>query len=324
MINEITLVLDWTPNTLHTGFYVAQAQGVYERLGLRVVFLSPDDTGSAASAGNAADTMSPSARVAGGQATLGLCPSEAVIAYHVAPEGPRLVALATLQQRNTSAVVTLQQGSCTCPAQLDGHTYAAYGTPLECDLISHMIRHDGGRGDFRAITPPLLDVPATLFTGQADAAWVYLGWEGLLAERAGIPLNVFRLEDYGVPYGYAPVLVAHPQTLRQHPGALSAFVQGSALGFEFAAHNPDEASRILTETAGHPGLADRDFVLASQQAVGREYLTREGRWGVMTSARWSLYWNWICQQHLCKNIHGDDVSRESVDANQMFTNQFLL
>ena len=33
---EITLVLDWTPNTNHTGFYVALEEGYYEDAGLKV------------------------------------------------------------------------------------------------------------------------------------------------------------------------------------------------------------------------------------------------------------------------------------------------
>lgn len=34
------------------------------------------------------------------------------------------------------------------------------------------------------------------------------------ARRKGVDLNVFKLEDYGINYGYSPLLVAHPETLR--------------------------------------------------------------------------------------------------------------
>src|SRR5690242_12410510 len=33
-LTKVTLALDWTPNTNHTGFYVAQAQGWYAAQGL--------------------------------------------------------------------------------------------------------------------------------------------------------------------------------------------------------------------------------------------------------------------------------------------------
>jgi NitT/TauT family transport system substrate-binding protein len=105
---------------------------------------------------------------------------------------------------------------------------------------------------------------------------------------------------------------------------MCAFVQGSALGFEYAAHNPVDAARIMIEIAPHPSLTDYEFVLASQLKVAKNYLTREGRWGVMTSAHWASYWDWICEQHLFKNSFGDDVSHKSADISRMFTNQFLL
>jgi hypothetical protein len=50
--------------------------------------------------------------------------------------------------------------------------------------------------------------------GEADATWVFMGWEGVEAEQRGLPLNVFRLEDFSIPYGYSPVLLAHPNTIQ--------------------------------------------------------------------------------------------------------------
>lgn len=37
----ITIALDWTPNTNHTGFYVARSKGFYKDAGLEVQILSP-------------------------------------------------------------------------------------------------------------------------------------------------------------------------------------------------------------------------------------------------------------------------------------------
>lgn len=41
-----------------------------------------------------------------------------------------------------------------------------------------------------------------------------MGWEGVEARRKGIELNEFKLEDYGIPYGYTPVLAAEMDSLR--------------------------------------------------------------------------------------------------------------
>jgi len=37
---------------------------------------------------------------------------------------------------------------------------------------------------------------------KSDATWVFMGWEGIEAKRRDVELNVFKLEDYGIPYGY--------------------------------------------------------------------------------------------------------------------------
>ena len=43
---EITFCLDWTPNTNHTGLYVAQALGFYEEAGLDVMIVQPPENGA--------------------------------------------------------------------------------------------------------------------------------------------------------------------------------------------------------------------------------------------------------------------------------------
>jgi len=44
---KITFCLDWTPNTNHTGLYVAQAKGYYEEAGLDVEIVQPPENGAA-------------------------------------------------------------------------------------------------------------------------------------------------------------------------------------------------------------------------------------------------------------------------------------
>ena len=39
-------MLDWTPNTNHTGLYVAQANGYFEEAGLEVEIVQPPEDGA--------------------------------------------------------------------------------------------------------------------------------------------------------------------------------------------------------------------------------------------------------------------------------------
>ena len=47
-LTEVTICLDWTPNTNHTGLYVAQAQGYFEEAGLDVSIVQPPEDGATA------------------------------------------------------------------------------------------------------------------------------------------------------------------------------------------------------------------------------------------------------------------------------------
>ena len=50
--------------------------------------------------------------------------------------------------------------------------------------------------------------------GKADATWIFLGHEGVQAEMEGVRLNVFKLSDYSIPYGFTPILIGNPETMR--------------------------------------------------------------------------------------------------------------
>jgi len=63
-------------------------------------------------------------------------------------------------------------------------------------------------------------------------------WEGVAAQHAGLELNVFKFEDYNIPYGYSPVVAAHPDTLASQPDLMCSFLAASARGFEWAASEP--------------------------------------------------------------------------------------
>ena len=45
-LKNVTLCLDWTPNTNHTGFYVALQQGYYKDAGLNVKIVQPPENGA--------------------------------------------------------------------------------------------------------------------------------------------------------------------------------------------------------------------------------------------------------------------------------------
>ncbi|PRY40877.1 NitT/TauT family transport system substrate-binding protein [Spirosoma oryzae] len=310
MPTRIRLALDWTPNTNHTGFYVALANGNYEKADLQVELISPD-----------ADDykLTPARRVAAGEADLAIAPSESIISFQT--NNVPMLAVAAVLARDASAIVTLKQSGLDRPSRLDGKVYASYNARYEDEIIRQLIINDGGRGQFVSHKPARLDIWHALLTNEADATWIFLPWEGVEAEQRDIQLNQFLLEDYEIPYGYSPVLAAHSDWATENADALRRFLSATAEGFAFAVRDPDEAARILFDTAAHPSLTSLDFLEKSQQVASGYYLDAEGQWGVMRRDIWNTFVNWLIRNHLLNHPDGDLI--QQYDVSRLYTNDYL-
>ncbi len=312
MPDTLTLALDWTPNTNHTGFYVAQAKGWYRDVGIDVRITHPgeDDYGT-----------TPARKVAEGRADLAIAPSESILSYRIAAEPVPLRAIAAVLARDASAVVTLASSGLDRPSALDGRTYASYEARFEDAIVQAMVRADGGSGDVQISYPRKLGIWDTLLAGDADATWIFDPWEGVQADREGVALNRFTLADYGIPYGYSPVLAVREDLIDQNADALRSFLRASRRGFIWAADNPDAAADLLIQHADHATLADTEFVRQSQRAIAPYYMDEGESWGTMRSDVWESFVGWLTDRGLIVDRAGNPLPTPAPST--LFTNDLL-
>ena len=306
-LRQVTVALDWTPNTNHTGFYVAKAKGWFAEAGLEVSLKSPSEfEGSYAGELNTdaeKDFPTPCGKAAAGLADFAMNSPEGCVGWNTPPPGskrPKLKAVAAMLQAQTSAIVTLKSSGLDRPAKLDGKIYASYAARYEGRIVQKLLQADGGSGEYQEVPHSFLQVWDVLQQGGADATWVFMGWEGVEAKLKGVELNAFYLQDFGIPYGYAPVLMATPALLESEPAMVKAFLAAAAKGFEFAAAEPEEAAALLIAgSQAENGIRlDEVLVQASQKELASAYLDAEGKWGRMTEARWSEYLDWLSEAGL--------------------------
>lgn len=86
-LQKVSVVLDWTPNTNHTGLYVAKEKGYFKQEGLDVNIVKPGETG--------ADQL-----VASGKAEFGVGYQEGITQARI--QGVPIVSIAAIIQHNTS------------------------------------------------------------------------------------------------------------------------------------------------------------------------------------------------------------------------------
>lgn len=285
-MKKFTIALDWTANTNHTGFYVAKSQGFYEELGLDIIITTPEVDNY---------SLTPAKKVVLGQADMALCPFESVVSYRTKATPFDAVAIATIFQEDVSAIASLAGSEIQRPADLDGKVYASYKARYEDEIVRQMIKNDGGSGDFKISYPEKLGIWDTILEGSSDATWIFRNWEGVRAENEGVALNLFKMSDFGVPYGYSPVVLASKKSVSENEGDYARFLETTKKGYLFAQDNPADAVTCFA-----PFVAEQDKninLLQSQKFTSSFYGTMK-TWGVLDKHKVQQYLDWLVKNKL--------------------------
>ncbi|MFD1851305.1 ABC transporter substrate-binding protein [Oceanobacillus bengalensis] len=296
-LEEITLVLDWTPNTNHTGLYVARDKGYFEEEGLDVEIIMPGEAG--------ADQL-----VASGQADFGVSYQEGITMARI--QGVPIVSIAAVIQHNTSAFASLADSNITAPKDFEGKSYGGWGSPIEEAVLDSMMQQEDANVDeVEIVNIGDTDFFAAMEQG-IDFAWIYYGWTGVEAELRNEPINTVYLTDYSEKLDYyTPVLSTNEKMIEEKPETIKKFVSAVSKGYQLAIDNPEEAADILIEAV--PDL-DAELVRASQEWLAPKYQDDAPRWGEQKLEVWENYSNWLYE---------NDLLEAELDAEKAFTNEFL-
>lgn len=298
----ITVVLDWTPNTNHTGIYVAQAKGYFEEAGLNVEVVQPPEDGAV--------TL-----VASGKAQFGVSFQDSLAPAFVGGNPMPVTAVAAVIQHNTSGIISRAGEGMDTPRGLEGKKYATWDLDVEKATIRDVMTADGGDFDKVALIPSTVtDEVSALRSGSVDAIWIFYGWAGVACEVAGLPTDYFEFADIDPVFDYyTPVIIGCNSWLEYNPDTAKAFLAALSKGYTYAVENPREAADILMEAA--PELkTNAELVYASQEYLANEYIADAARWGTFDPDRWAAFFGWL-------NDNG--LLEEKIDPAFGFTNEYL-
>ena len=299
---KITFVLDWTPNTNHTGLYVALAKGYFEQAGIEVEVVQPPEDGAEVLVGS-------------GRAQFGVSFQDYIAPALVGQAPLPITAVAALVQHNTSGIISRSGEGMDTPAGLEGKKYATWDLPVEKATMEHVVKADGG--DFskvELIPSTVTDEVSALESRSVDAIWIFYGWAGIACEVAGLETDYFAFADIDPVFDfYSPVVIANDSYLADHPDTARAFLAALAKGYEFAVENPEEAAAILMEAAPELGSNEK-LVVESQKYLSQQYIADAGRWGEFDAARGDGFYAWLNENGLVE---------EEIPAGAGFTNDYL-
>ena len=299
-LEEITFVLDWAPNTNHTGIYVADAKGYFEDAGIKINIVQPPEDG--------AEIL-----VASEKAQFGVSFQDSMLPALVGANALPIEAVAAILQHNTSGIISRAGEGMDRPKGLEGKKYATWDLALEKATIKDVVEADGGDYDkIEMIPSTVTDEVSALQSKSVDAIWIFYGWAGIATEVAGLDTDYFAFKDINEALDfYTPVIIGNSQWMEEHQELTKAFLSAVKKGYEFAIENPKEAGEILCEAA--PEL-DEELVQASQEYMKDQYQADAKSWGYIDPQRWNAYYNWINEKGL---------SEEKVPENIGFTNEYL-
>ena len=296
---KITVVLDWVPNTNHTGIYAAKALGYYAEENLIVEIIQPSEGGSAD-------------LIAAGKGEFGISYQEQVTYARTATEPLSVIAIAAILQHNTSGFASPSDRNIKSPKDFEGRIYGGWGSPMEDAMLKGVMQKYGA--DFSKVE--IVNIGASDFltsvSKDVDFAWIFYGWDGIAAKLKDYPLNFMLLQDLDSRLDfYTPVIIASEDTLSNNPGLVKRFLRATQKGYDYAVKNPAEAAEILVKEV--PGL-DKNLIAASQEYLSGQYLSDSARWGYMKPEIWDTFSGWMFENNL---------TPKKLDVQKAFTNEFL-
>jgi putative hydroxymethylpyrimidine transport system substrate-binding protein len=230
-----SLMLDFTPNAVHTGIYTALARHYDLANGIHLQVRIPGESTDAIS-------LLTAGRV-----------NFAILDIHdlaIADEqGHDLVGIMALEQRPLASVIA--QPHFRSPKQLDGHTIGVTGDPSDLAVLDSVVAGAGGKpATLKTVTIGYNAVP-DLVSGKVAAATAFWNDEGVQLSHQTPPYHVFRVENFGAPSYPELVVCTTAAFLHGHPNLTRGLARTLADGYEYVLQHPLDGERYLeSEVSG--------------------------------------------------------------------------
>jgi putative hydroxymethylpyrimidine transport system substrate-binding protein len=297
-LREVRVRLDWTPWVPHAAFYAADRLGYFREEGLHVSMYVPPDPEATTHL------------VAQGRDDFGISyMTDTILARE---QGFKVVSVAAIVPHPLNCIMTLKKSGIVTPRQLLGKTIGTTGVASDDAFLDWIFdRNAVPRASVRRVNIGFNLAPA-LKSGKVSAiVGAYWPWEGIKLDQEGFPVNVMKLQEYGVPDYYELILITRDDLAARDPQLVRKLLHALAKGDRYVSANPDEAVEIL-------GSVSRDlspaFLTSAMHAMlpliqrprGRE-LWQDGR-------QWSEMVQFMVRAGLVKR---------PPDARSLYSNDFL-
>lgn len=292
-----SMVLDWYPNSDHGGIFTAIRHGYFAQHHIAMTAHVPSDTSAQIKL------------VAAGHADFGISYETDLLAARA--QGIPVQSVMCIMQHPLDTVMALRSSGITQPRDLTGKTVGMAGDPSDIPIVKAVMADDHASISQTHMVNVGYNLLPALFSKRVDAVvGVYWTWEAIQARMKGHPVNVLRVEKWGVPNYCELVLVTSEKTIKTRPAFVRNTVQAMQQGYAYAEAHPDYAWQALN---AQDKTLDRALVLQSLRLL-RPVVTGAPTIGNQDLAQWRHYAAWL---------YANKLISSPVDAAKAFTNRFL-
>ncbi len=299
-LEKVTLMLDYTPNTNHSGIYLANEKGYYRDAGLYVDIIEPASGGVEQA-------------VAASRAQFGVSFSENVIPARA--QSIPIVSVAAIMQHNTSSLFSLTKDNIKRPKDLEGKTYGGFDGPLEAALVKALVACDGGDpSKVKFVNIGAVDFLVGMEQDAFDFAWIFDSWDGVRTkevEKKAVNTIPFAEHRDCIPDWYTPVLITSEKLIKERPDLVRKFIEATSKGYDEAIANPAAASAALLKGAPE---TDKALAEASAKFIATRYVDKGRRWGEQDTEIWVKFEAFLRKAGLIE---------KQVDVKPAFSNDYL-
>jgi ABC-type nitrate/sulfonate/bicarbonate transport system substrate-binding protein len=272
---EASLLLDFTPNGVHAGIYLALAREYDNAEGVELEVRAPSASTDALRL------------LQGGRADM------AILDIHdlglARQEGADIVGVMALVQVPLASV--LAQPEIERPRDLEGRRAGVTGLPSDVAVLRSVVAGDGGDPEAVKATTIGFEAVKALLAGRVAGATAFWNVEGVALRAERPDMREFRVDEYGAPAYPELVLCVTRRALEQDRAVVEATIRALQRGYTQAQADPESAVTALIDADS--GL-DRAAAQAQLDAVGPAWTAGARAYGELREdvleawARWDV------------------------------------
>lgn len=298
-LRKVTLILDWTPNTNHTGFYVAKEKGYYEELGLDVEIIQPSEGSSLQ-------------LLAAGKGDFAVSYQEDLTYARTSDSPLPVMAIGTIIQHNTSGFASPKEKGIETVKDFEGKVYGGWGSPSEQAILKAVMEKNGA--DFSKLTT--VDVGTEDFfiatKNNLDFEWTFEAWTNIEAKLRGFDINYIPVRDLDPALDYyTPIIATTEDTVNNKKDLAKKFMEATTKGYEYTIENPEESAKILVSQV--PEISE-ELAVESQIYLKDKYKEDTEVFGEMKESVWDNY---------TKFLYDNKLINVEMKSSEAYTNEFL-